>query len=77
MGAGGCLIHHPDYYVPSKDGVVIYFTAWSGDAAIELSRVEAAGGKVLQEKKMISPEHGFMGLILDTEGNRIAVHSRR
>ncbi|MBE0646186.1 MAG: VOC family protein [Bacteroidales bacterium] len=76
MGAGGCLVHHPGYYSPSKDGVVIYFTAWSGDAAIELSRVEAAGGKVLQEKKQISPEHGFMGLILDTEGNRIAVHSR-
>lgn len=77
MGAGGSLIHYPDFYTPSRDGVVVYFTAWSGDASVELSRVEPSGGKVLQEKKQISPEHGYMGLFLDTEGNRIAVHSRK
>ena len=56
--------------------MVVYFTAFSGDLANELSRVEEAGGKILQEKKQISEEHGYMALILDTEGNRIAVHSR-
>jgi predicted enzyme related to lactoylglutathione lyase len=76
MGAGGSLVHFPDQYKPSAGGVVVYFTAWSGDVATELSRVESAGGKVLMEKKQISPEHGYMGLFLDTEGNRIALHSR-
>jgi len=76
MGAGGSLVFFPPAYKPSPDGVVIYLTAFSGDAAVELSRVEAAGGKVLQPKKLISEQHGFMGLFLDTEGNRIAVHSR-
>ena len=45
--------------------------------AVELSRVEAAGSKVIQPKKLISEEIGYMGLLLDTEGNRVAVHSRQ
>ena len=75
-GSGGSLVLHPDYYKPSTDGVLIYLTAHSGDLANELSRVEAAGGKILQGKKQISEEHGFMALIIDSEGNRIALHSR-
>lgn len=62
---------------PSKDGVLIYFTAFSGDVAIELGRVEKAGGKVLMPKTQITPDIGFMGLALDSEGNRIAFHSRK
>ncbi len=75
-GSGGSLVYFPDSYKPSADGVVIYLTAHSGDLANELTRVEEAGGKVLQDKTQISEEHGFMAVILDTEGNRIALHSR-
>jgi len=74
-GTGGSLVYAPDYYKPSMDGTLAYFTAHSGDLANELARVESAGGKVLQGKKQISEEHGFMALIVDTEGNRIALHS--
>jgi predicted enzyme related to lactoylglutathione lyase len=77
MGSPGSLVFFKDAYKPSPDGVLIYFTAFSGDLAVELSRVEPAGGKVLQPKKLISNEYGYMGLFLDTEGNRIAVHSRK
>lgn len=76
-GAGGSLVKFDPAYKPSPDGVVVYFTAFSGDVAVELSRVEAAGGEVLKPKTRISEEHGYMGLFLDTEGNRVAVHSRR
>jgi len=76
IGSGCSLVYHEDFYKPSSDGVVIYLTAFSGDLANELSRVEPNGGKILQPKKQISPEHGFMALFLDTEGNRIAFHSR-
>ncbi len=76
MGCGGSLAHQPGYHVPSPHGVTIYLTAFSGDLAIELGRVEAAGGKVLMEKTQISPDHGYMGLMTDSEGNRIALHSR-
>ena len=34
-----------------------------------------AGGEVLQTKKLISQEHGFMALFLDSEGNRFALNS--
>jgi predicted enzyme related to lactoylglutathione lyase len=77
MGAPGSLIFFKDAYKPSADGVLVYFTAFSGDLARELSRVEAAGGKVLQPKRLISDEVGYMGLFLDSEGNRIALHSRK
>ena len=74
-GSSGSLIHQEDWYVPSeKQGVLIYFS--SADVQIELDRVTAAGGTVLKQKTQISPEVGDMGLFLDTEGNRIALHSR-
>lgn len=77
LGAAGSLVCHKDEYKPSMDGVLVYLTPPSGDLSIELSRVEAAGGKVLQEKRLITEEIGYMGLFIDSEGNRIAIHSRK
>lgn len=74
-GSAGSLVLH-EAYKPSPDGVLVYFTARSGDLSVELGRVEKAGGKVLQGKTKISDDYGFMGLIIDSEGNRIALHSR-
>lgn len=76
LGSPGSLVYHEDFYKPSKNGVLIYLTAHSGDLDNELSRVEEAGGTILQGKKQISEEYGFMALILDSEGNRVALHSR-
>ncbi len=76
IGAGGSLNYHPENYKPSTDGVLIYFTTPSGDIAEDLKRVEAAGGKIIKPKTLISPEIGYMALFMDTEGNRIALHSR-
>ena len=75
-GSPGGLVRHREY-TPSADGVVLYFTAFSGDVSTELSRVEANGGKVLMPRKQISEEYGYMALFLDSEGNRIALHSRQ
>jgi predicted enzyme related to lactoylglutathione lyase len=36
--------------------------------------VRGNGGKVLQKKQQIGP-HGFRAVIVDSEGNRIALHS--
>jgi uncharacterized protein len=76
VGTGGSLVAHPEHYRPSTNGVLIYFTAFSGDVDIELGRVVTAGGQILRTKTQISPEVGYMALFLDTEGNRIALHSR-
>jgi uncharacterized protein len=72
-GASGSLVMHEDYE-PSDKGVLIYFSA--SDISSELHRVEEAGGQVLQARTLISEEVGYMGLFLDSEGNRIALHSR-
>lgn len=76
LGASGSLVKHTEYK-PSDKGVLIYITPPSGDLSNELSRVEKAGGKVLLEKKLITEDIGYMGLFLDTEGNRIGIHSRK
>lgn len=72
FGATGSLIQNSNY-VPSQDGALVYFM--SNDAQVELDRVEGAGGEIFQGKTKISDEHGFMAVFLDTEGNRIALHS--
>jgi hypothetical protein len=74
-GAGGSLVYHKEFYIPSKEGALVYFTSRSGDINDELSRIEKAGGKIISPKKQISPDHGYMALFLDTEGNRVALHS--
>jgi predicted enzyme related to lactoylglutathione lyase len=73
-GASGSLVENKNFYKPSTDGILIYFS--SLEIHTELKKVEEAGGKVLQSKTQISPDIGFMGLFLDSEGNRIALHSR-
>ena len=75
-GSAGSLVYHEEYYKPSTDGALIYFTAHSGDLNNELSRVESAGGQVIQGKTLITEDIGYMALLIDTEGNRIALHSR-
>lgn len=73
-GAGGSLIQS-DSYTPGHQGTLVYFS--SEDAETEINRVEEAGGKVLQKKTEISPDIGYMALFEDSEGNRIALHSKQ
>jgi predicted enzyme related to lactoylglutathione lyase len=69
---GGC-VYLSDTVKPSADGPLVYLNAHGRiDEAIEA--VEPSGGKVLQAKESIGP-YGFRAIILDTEGNRIALHS--
>jgi predicted enzyme related to lactoylglutathione lyase len=75
-GASGSLVKHGDFYRPSDThGSVVYFS--STDVQNELDRVEAAGGSIIQPKTLISEEIGYMALFRDSEGNRIALHSRK
>jgi predicted enzyme related to lactoylglutathione lyase len=57
---------------PGSGGTLVYFTC--ENCEIETSRVENAGGKVLQAKFSIG-EHGFCSVVMDTEGNTIGFHS--
>ncbi|WP_282056166.1 VOC family protein [Maribacter luteus] len=71
-GVGGGLVQMAGA-TPSADGITIYLNG-GDDLNTPLSRVEAAGGKVIMPKTDIG-ENGYMAQLLDTEGNRVALHS--
>ena len=74
-GIGGAVVHTQDFYVPSSThGTLIYLNA-NPDVQIVLDRIEAAGGKIVVPKTQITPEYGHMAVFIDTEGNRVALHS--
>lgn len=74
-GVGGAIVTSGGFHTPSaNEGPLVYLNA-NPDVQQVLDRVEAAGGKVMVPKTEISPEYGFMGVITDTEGNRIGFHS--
>lgn len=70
--ATGTLILQ-ESYIPSKEGVLLYFE--TSNIISVLDRVSAKGGEVVLAKRQISENHGFMGVFIDSEGNRIALHS--
>ena len=71
--AGGAIIHST--VKPSTDGPVLYLNA-NGKLRAVLERVERAGGKILHPITSIG-DPGYFALILDSEGNRIGLHSER
>ncbi|MBL7709331.1 MAG: VOC family protein [Chitinophagaceae bacterium] len=75
MGVGGALVDSGGFHKPSAtDGPLIYLNG-NPDVQNILDKVEAAGGKIMMPKTEISPEYGNMAVIIDTEGNRIGLHS--
>jgi predicted enzyme related to lactoylglutathione lyase len=71
-GNGGCLVLQPQGV--SGKGVLCYLNV---DGRIRDAVVQAGklGGKVLEPTHAIGP-HGFRAIVLDSEGNRIALHSK-
>jgi uncharacterized protein len=72
---GGAIVDSGGFHKPSAiDGPLVYLNA-NPDVQHILDKVPAAGGSVMVPKTEISPEYGFMAVIVDTEGNRIGLHS--
>jgi predicted enzyme related to lactoylglutathione lyase len=70
---GGCLYKPDDGNKPTGGGPLIYLDA-SGRLKDAVRAVTASGGKVVHDIHGIGP-HGFRAVVMDTEGNRIALHS--
>mgnify|MGYP002877557801 CR=1 FL=1 len=68
------VIMQGEGYKPSEDGVTIYFHAGDNLQPV-LDQVESNGGKILVPKTPHADESGFFALILDSEGNKIGLHS--
>lgn len=73
-GVGGGIVQG-EGYEPSDKGAVIYLNG-GDDLSGPLSRVEQAGGKIILPKTSIGA-NGFMAHFIDTEGNRVALHSMK
>jgi uncharacterized protein len=71
----GAIVQH-EWYKPSQEGALIYFNG-NPDLQVALTRVAAAGGSSLVPKRQISPDVGYMAVFVDTEGNRVALHSQK
>jgi uncharacterized protein len=75
IGVGGAIVDSGGFHKPSTtDGPLVYLNG-NPDVQQVLDKVEAAGGKIMVPKTQISPEYGFMAVIIDPEGNRIGLHS--
>ena len=58
---------------PGKGGTTVYLNA-QGKLDAVLARVPGAGGRIIMPRTAIPP-HGFIGIIEDTEGNHVGLHS--
>ncbi len=73
QNVSGAIVQGDDYK-PSTDGVVAYLNGGQ-DLQTVLNKVESNNGTVIVPKTQISPEMGYFGMFIDTEGNKMAVHS--
>jgi uncharacterized protein len=73
-GVGGGLVLG-EGYEPADKGTLVYLNSGE-DLSVALSKVESAGGKIFLPKTSIGG-NGFMAHFIDTEGNKVALHSMK
>lgn len=73
---GGCVIHNPQQLRPAQpgDGALVYLHAEPSLQAA-MKRVEKAGGKQDGSLVELPNGYGFIGFFIDSEGNRVGLHS--
>lgn len=60
--------------LPSADGVTLYLNG-GDNLQVILDQVEPHGGKIIVPKTPHADESGFFAIFLDSEGNRLGLHS--
>jgi uncharacterized protein len=68
------VILQAEGYKPSADGVTLYLNG-GDDLQIVLDKVEKNGGKILIPKTLHADESGYFAIFLDSEGNKMGLHS--
>lgn len=61
-------------FTPSQEGTLLYLNGGE-DLNVSLSKVESCGGSVLLPKTHLGEEIGYIAHFVDTEGNRVGIHS--
>jgi len=72
-GNGGCLVVDPS--AVGSGGILLYLNV-DGRIREAVREADQHGGSVVEPVRAIGP-HGFRAVILDSEGNRVALHSER
>ena len=68
------VIIKADGYKPSADGVTIYLNG-GDNLQVILDKVEKSGGRILIPKTLHADESGYFATFIDSEGNKIGLHS--
>lgn len=73
LEVSGVLVKSPKHS-PSEQGSLLYLNA-GRDLSKALNKVEPAGGKILEPKTLIAQGAGYQAFFIDSEGNKLALHS--
>ncbi len=68
------VIMQGEGYKPSADGVTVYLNC-GNDLQKVLDKVESNGGKIIIPKTPHADEVGFFAIFMDSEGNKMGLHS--
>jgi len=63
-----------DNYKPSSVGILAYLNG-EDDLQLMLDKIESSGRKIIVPKTQISPEMGSFATFIDSEGNKMVIHS--
>jgi hypothetical protein len=74
-GIGGAVVAGPGS-IPSDSGPLIYLNGGT-DLNNVLSKVPEAGGRIVMEKTFIADDSGYFAIFIDSEGNKLALHSKK
>lgn len=61
-------------YTPSSNGVTNYLNG-GDDLQVILDKIEKSGGTIVVPKTPHADEIGYFALFIDTEGNKLGLHS--
>jgi predicted enzyme related to lactoylglutathione lyase len=71
-GNGGCLVPKAGE-ISSDAGILVYLNA-NGRIRDAVQQATKLGGRLVEPLQSIGP-HGFRAIVIDSEGNRIALHA--
>ncbi len=73
-GIGGAVIQGPGS-IPTDTGPLIYLNGGK-DLINVLNKVEEVGGRIVMPKTLISEDDGYFAIFIDSQGNKLALHSK-
>ncbi len=72
-GVGGAVVSGPGS-VPHESGPLVYLNGGK-DLNQVLNKVPEVGGRIIMTKTKISDDAGYFAIFIDSEGNKLALHS--